>query len=334
MSASKDTLHRLFTLLRMVPRHPRGISSSELLQQLHDKGFSVGLRSVQRDLHSLSCIFPLMSNDTPPYFWSFQADAPLDLAALDSTTALTLHLAEGHLKTVLPHSILAQLEPQFVNARNYLNSIEDNGLTHWVRRVRTLPNGKALLPAHIAQDSWAQVSAALLERKQLRIQYRSRSKDDQRTLLLHPAGLVSRHAISYLLANVDGYNDIRQFALHRILHAECLDAPADEHPGFDVDDYIQNGGFNNPAPVEQVELVADVSPQIAWILNETPLSAEQRLEPLPNSDWQRLRALVADDQETLWWVFGLGENVRMWKPDTWVEEIKQKANRVRGLYEH
>lgn len=332
MSASKDTLHRLFTLLRMVPRHPRGISSSELLQQLRDKGFSVGLRSVQRDLHSLSCIFPLMSNDTPPYSWSFQADAPLDLAALDSTTALTLHLAEGHLKTVLPHSMLAQLEPQFVNARNYLNSIGDNGVSHWVRRVRTLPNGKALLAAQITQDIWPPASTALLERKQLRIQYRSRSKNDQKTLLLHPAGLVSRHVISYLLANVDGYHDIRQFALHRILHAECLDTSANQHPGFDVDGYIQNGGFNSPAPVEQVELVADVSPQIAWLLSETPLSTEQSLEPLPNSDWQRLRAWVPDDQETLWWVFGLGENIRVLEPESWAMKIRKRAADLEALY--
>lgn len=319
-------------MLRMVPRHPRGISSSELLQQLRDKRFNVSLRSVQRDLHSLSCIFPLMSNDTPPYSWSFQTDVPLDLAALDSTTALTLHLAEGHLKTVLPHSILAQLEPQFIHARNYLNSIETNGLIHWVRRVRTLPNGKALQPAQIAQDSWAQVSAALLERKQLRIQYRSRSKHDQKILLLHPAGLVSRHAISYLLANVDGYHDIRQFALHRILHTECLDTSADEHLGFDVDGYIQNGGFNNPARVEQVELVADVSPQIAWLLSETPLSPKQSLAPLENKDWQRLCARVPDDQETLWWVFGLGENIRVREPESWVGEIRKKAADLEALY--
>lgn len=179
-------------MLRMVPRHPRGISSSELLQQLRDKRFNVSLRSVQRDLHSLSCIFPLMSNDTPPYSWSFQTDVPLDLAAFDSTTALTLHLAEGHLKTVLPHSMLAQLEPQFV--------------------------------------------------------------------------------------------------------------------------------------------VADASPQVARLLSDTPLSTEQRLESLPNSDWQRLRACVADDQETLWWVFGLGENIRVLEPESWAMKIRKRAADLGALY--
>ncbi len=150
--------------------------------------------------------------------------------------------------------------------------------------------------------------------------------------MIHPAGLVSRHAISYLIGSVDGYNDLRQFALHRIRQAECLDAAARTHNDFEIDSYIRQD-LNTTAPIEQVELVADVSPQIAWLLSETPLSNEQSLKPLPDSDWQRLRATVPDDQETQWWVFGLGENVRVWEPQSWVQSIKEKVARLKAQYE-
>ncbi|WP_134460311.1 WYL domain-containing protein, partial [Pseudomonas aeruginosa] len=73
--------------------------------------------------------------------------------------------------------------------------------------------------------------------------------------------------------------------------------------------------------------------QIAWLLGETPLSTQQSLEALEGSDWKRLRAWVPDDQETLWWVFGLGENVRVHEPQSWVREIQHKADRLRCLYE-
>lgn len=82
-----------------------------------------------------------------------------------------------------------------------------------------------------------------------------------------------------------------------------------------------------------MELVADVSLQIAWLLGETPLSLEQSLEPLPSSDWQRLRAVVPDDQETLWWVFGLGENMRVREPQSWVQAIREKTARLEALYD-
>ncbi|MFP3526987.1 hypothetical protein SB912_31305, partial [Pantoea sp. SIMBA_072] len=83
-------------------------------------------------------------------------------------------------------------------ARNYLQGVGANGLADWSRRVRALPNGKTLMPAAVLPEVWAHVSSALLERRQLQVSYRSRSKNSIKPFRLHPAGLVSRHAISYL----------------------------------------------------------------------------------------------------------------------------------------
>jgi len=334
MYQAKDTLLRQLALLRLIPREPQRIASTTLLEKLSERGFSVTLRSLQRDLNKLSGPFSLQCDDSAtPYRWSFSRAALLDLAAMDTSTALALYLAEGHLMALLPQSVLDQLGPQFRKARNYLDELANNGLAHWARRVRTLPNGKALLPAEVAPKIWVEVSAALLERKQLRIHYLSRSKAELNERLIHPAGLISRHAISYLLGTVEGYADVRQFALHRIHQAECLSAPANEHPGFEIDRYIRQD-LNTAGPIEQIELIADVTPQIAWLLSETPLSSQQRLEPLEGGDWQRLCASVPNDQETLWWVFGLGENVRVYEPKEWVTAIKERARKVNALYEH
>ncbi|MEN1571660.1 WYL domain-containing protein, partial [Pseudomonas aeruginosa] len=71
---------------------------------------------------------------------------------------------------------------------------------------------------------------------------------------------------------------------------------------------------------------------MAWLLGETPLSSKQSLKPLPDSDWQRLCAVVPDDRETLWWVFGLGENVKVLEPKNWVQVIREKAAALEALY--
>jgi predicted DNA-binding transcriptional regulator YafY len=333
MSEAKDTLLRLFALLRQVPVEPQRIATTTLLEKLKDRGFSVTLRSVQRDLNRLSVPFSLQCDDSEtPYRWSFTRDAPLELSDMDAPTALALYLSESHLSATLPQSVMAQLGPQFRRARNYLDGLGRNGLAHWARRVRSLPNGKALLPAQLASQVWAKVSAALLEGKQLQVEYLSRSKAGVKSFCIHPAGLVCRHSISYLIGTVNNYTDLRQFALHRIQKAELLDAPADELKDFDLDRYIADGAFTLRQAVQRVDPIADVHPQVAWLLSETPLSVQQDLESIPGTDWQRLRAMVPLDQETLWWIFGLNNHIRVHAPCVWVEEIRLRVEGLQRLY--
>ncbi|AXO62819.1 YafY family protein [Ectopseudomonas oleovorans] len=332
MSEAKDTLLRLIALLRLIPREPGRIATTTLLEKLKDDGFSVSLRTVQRDLDRLSIPFALQRDESSASFrWSLSDKAPIDVSVMDTPTALALYLAESHLQTLLPQSVLDQLGPQFRMARDYLDNLENNGLAHWARKVRAIPNGKSLQPAQIAPQVWEQTSTALLEHKQLQISYLSRSKTELKQLRINPAGLVSRHAISYLIGSVDGYDDLRQFALHRIHQAECLDTAARAHDDFEIDSYIRQD-LNTTAPIEPVELVADVSPQVAWLLNETPLSQQQSLTPITDSQWQRLHAQVPLEQETLWWIFALNENIRIHAPLVWVEEISQRVARMNTFY--
>ncbi|HGM7185618.1 hypothetical protein [Pseudomonas aeruginosa] len=62
MSEAKDTLLRQLTLLRLIPEYPRYISSHTLHEKLHDRGYRVELRTVQRDLNRLSAPFSLTSS--------------------------------------------------------------------------------------------------------------------------------------------------------------------------------------------------------------------------------------------------------------------------------
>ncbi len=334
MSESKDLLLRSITLLQLIPHWPKSISTPDLLDKLKAEGFQINLRSLQRDLRDLSSRLAIVSDEkTRPYRWSIREGVDHGLPAQDTpSSALALYLAESHLNHLLPQSVLDLLRPQFRNARNQLDGMQHNHLAHWSRRVRSLPNGKALLPAELEPQVWTQVSSALLERRQLQVDYLSRSKGEAKCFRIHPAGLVSRHSISYLIGTVNDYDDLRQFALHRIQSAELLNEPARENEDFDVDRYIEGGAFAWRQSPHEVELIADVHPQLAWLLGETPLSHTQRLEPLQGSDWQRLRASVPLDQETLWWIFGLNDQIRVHAPQAWVEEIGRKLESLRKMY--
>ncbi|MBD3897909.1 WYL domain-containing protein [Halomonas sp. ML-15] len=330
MSEIRETLFRYLALLQLIPRSPGRISTPVLLEKLHERGFHIDTRSLQRDLRDrLSLHFPLGCDDSSkPYRWYFDRDFHCSLPALDVPSALTLVLAEEYLKGLLPPVVIGQLTPQFRDARQLLDDLEANGLSQWARRVRAIPNGKALLPAPLAEEIWQTVSQALMTHRALNVTYLSRSAEVEKQFTLHPQGLVSRHSVTYLLATVNGYTDIRQFALHRIEEASLSKAAWRESIDFDLDDYIHGGAFGYRQSPQDVTLVANVAPQVVWLLTETPLSTEQSFTPLPSSDWQRLTAEVPDDQQTLWWLMGMGTNVEVLEPDAWRQKILTTAEEI------
>ncbi|MBN3189531.1 WYL domain-containing protein [Pectobacterium brasiliense] len=335
MSDPKDRLFRHLVLLRLIPREPKSISTLELLEKIREQQFEIDLRTLQRDLVGISLYFPLLCDENRrPYHWSFLKDTPqFDLPTLDTPTALAFVFAENYLEKLLPPSVLSRLKPHFSMAQQRLQGMTHNNLALWAERVRALPNGKTLHPADVNAEVWEQVSTVLMEQRQLQIVYLSRSKGESKRLRIHPAGLVARHSVSYLIGTVDGYNDLRHFALHRIQQAALLEEPASQQDGFDIDRYIKSGAFSSRQHEQEVELVADIHPQTAWLLRETPLSHQQSLEPVPDSDWYRLHARVPQDQETLWWIFGLNDNIRVYEPDVWAQEIKKKVEKLRQMYE-
>lgn len=332
MSTPKDTLSRLLTLVQLIPRSPSVSSTTTLTEKLIERGYTVNARTVQRNLDQLAQVLPIICHDqAKPYRWSLNSN--LHLQELNPSSALAVHLAETQLGNLLPQSVTDQLKPLFSAARQHLSVLQHNGVADWVKVVRTLPNGKALQPAPIDTNVWQQVTDALLNKQQLQVNYSSRTKGAHKQLLLNPLGLVSRHTITYLVAGVNGYSDPRQFALHRILNAECTGTPAPQTPDFNLDSYIASGAFSLRQNAETVELIADIHPQQAWLLNETPLSPQQELSPLPDSDWFRLTATVPLDQETLWWIFGLNDRIRLHAPQVWVEQIRQALSNLQAFYQ-
>ena len=330
MSEIRDTLFRYLAMLQLIPRSPGRISTPVLLEKLNERGFQIDTRSLQRDLRDkIALHFPLGCDDSQkPYRWYFDREFHCNLPALDVPSALTLVLAEEYLKGLLPPVVIGQLTPQFRDARRLLDNLANNGLSQWARRVRAIPNGKALLPAPLTETTWQTVADALLNQRAIDVTYLSRSSKEEKSFTLHPQGLVSRHSVTYLLATVYSYDDIRQFAMQRIVTAHLSEVPWREVEDFDLDAYIEQGAFGYLQSKSTISLVAHIAPQVAWLLSETPLSELQRLTTLPDSDWQRLEAKVPDDQQTLWWLMGMGANIEVIEPKAWRDEIFTQAETI------
>lgn len=87
-----------------------------------------------------------------------------------------------------------------------------------------------------------------------------------------PHCLVIRHNVTYLLALVNDYDDVRQFALHRIQRLAVLNEMIYRSlPNFSVEDYVTSEAFCLPLDSKPIELKARVTKDVVWMLSETPV---------------------------------------------------------------
>ena len=71
-----DTFLRQWAMLRLVPRYPAKVDTTSLQRALEDEGFPTTARTIQRDLQTLSGLFPLMVDEREkPFGWSWAKSA-------------------------------------------------------------------------------------------------------------------------------------------------------------------------------------------------------------------------------------------------------------------
>jgi predicted DNA-binding transcriptional regulator YafY len=333
MQSQNDTLLRLLTMLRYIPQHPRQITAREITERVETDGFVVSKRTVERDLLSMSEIFPLVSNErSRPYGWSWSKDAEaFALPGMSPLQALTLELAHDHLATLLPASLLETLTPYFKCAEGVLSSGEGvKKLASWRKKVAIVPPNQPLIPPSYPEEIIEAVHSALLSEQQLEISYKSREQGETKSYPVHPLGIVQRGAVTYLVATLYDYTDIRLLAIHRIKSAQVLDQPAKLPKKFDLAKYIRQGAFGFEESGE-IKLVVRFTVPAAEHLLETPLSLDQQIEP-DQPDWVRVEATVPDTAQLRWWLLGFADQVEVLEPASLRDAFVNMSQSLHDIY--
>jgi len=328
-----DTLMRQWQMLRLIPRQPSKISTSELMQRLADEGFTTTQRTLQRDLVRMSSIYPLLCDDRDkPFGWSWSKDASLlEVPGIDSDTALAFYLAEKHLEPLLPRTTIKRLAPHFKRAEEVLDRADaDKGNPAWRNKVRVLYRGPGLKSPTIQSDVQSAVYDALLRNRRLDVEYLPRGKDEAKQYEINPLGLVLKDGLFYLVCSMWDYPDIRLLTLHRMQTASAMDIPCAAPDGFDLDDYIASGELDF-AIGGDIKLKARISRQVAIHLEERPLHDDQHLSECEDGSWL-LESTTQDTNELRWWLLGFGENIEVLEPTELREEFRRISNEMYKLY--
>lgn len=326
------TLPRVMAMLRHIPRFPRKIDTTALMERLSNAGYAISLRSIQRDLNELATILPLVADSARPQGWSWQADAEeFHLPFLDPQAAMTFHLVERYLNTLLPESTLTYLAPWFKTARAVLQA-NDHGVTHWPEKVRVLPRGLRLQSPHVDAAVHATLGEALLHERQVNIRYLQRRATEARDYVVHPLGMVVRDTVTYLVCTMWEFTDVRQLALHRMHAVTLLDTTCRRPDGFSLDSYIAGGAFGYPESSDTLALEVLFTVDAAAHLFECPLASDQRIV-VERPGIVRVSATVLDTKELRWWLLGFGDQVTVLGPAKLRDQMRTHAYNMASHYE-
>ena len=314
-----ETLLRQWAMLRLIPRHPRRIDSGTLQSALQKLGYDMTLRTIQRDLNKLSAVLPLVSDQSKPQGWWWEADAELlEIPGLDPQAALVFKMAEQYLAQVMPQSTHAALGPWFRAANGVLLN-QSGGTGVWLDKIRIIPRGQPLLPPVVDADVQAIVVQSVFDGKRIAITYTPHGALEPKEYEVNPLALVQRDQLLYIVCTLWDYQNPMLLVMHRIRSAEVLEKPSQWPEGFELDEYIREGGLGYRVG-PPITLIAELDPSIAAILLETPLSSDQVLRNLGTAD-VHLTASVADTKELRAWLRGFGHLIRVLEPPSLLEQI-------------
>lgn len=333
MPRSTETLSRQWALLRWLPRAPRHVDTPTLYERITTEGYQTTPRTIERDLEALSTIFPIRCNDaSKPFTWSWSADAEaFDLPVMDVHTALTFRLAGEYMRLLVPTATHQYLQPHLKRAAIVLGELPQAGLAAWPEKLRVIPQGLPLLPPVVDQQVLEAVHRGVLDEKRLLISYTRRGESQPKEMPVNPLGLVVRARIVYLVCTAWSYEKVIYLPLHRMHKAAVVDEPRTVPPGFDLDAFVASGAFGFLFAEQPVQLEALVDENLAEIISETPISADQRLEKQADGRW-KLIATVPYNQQLRGWVLSYGDLIEVLAPQQLRADVPQVLQRAISRY--
>jgi predicted DNA-binding transcriptional regulator YafY len=332
---------RRIQILTMVKKKGELYSTSDLLRMIKKLGFSVSLRTVERDLEFCSKA-PFLKlrfkkeEGIKDHLWYYEDDAELfNNPEISNISALAFNLVEKFLKTKLPLSAQNILNPFFKLAQNKLKSIEGKTDYKWSEKFHIQPRGQRLLPAEVKSEVLQMVFESVWKEKQFQAMYRRKWEKEAVERVVNPLGLVFQEEVIYLVCTFWKYDkktDILRLPLHRFETATPLETERIIPKDFDLDEYIAEGHLDILEKKEPIKLKLLLSEGAASHLYETKMSEDQKLIEQKNKQ-VILEATVAYTSELRWWLLSLGEYVEVLEPKDLREEFGRIVRSMASKYD-
>lgn len=258
-----DRFDRIFQLHQILASHRMPISRQDLQERLECSRATVG-RVIEdmRDFLGAPIEYDRQHNG---YYYDYQQEPTYELPGLwfNADELFALLTTQKLLSDLQP----GLLEPHLAPLRDRITSILHHqrlGHPEIGQRIRILQQAART----IRLEHFQKAATALLERRQLRVLYRSRGRDELTERDLSPQRLVYYRDNWYLDAWCHMRKDLRSFSLDRMEPRLILETRTKEIPDQQLNDYYADayGIFSGKA--DKTALIRFTPEAARWVADE------------------------------------------------------------------
>lgn len=291
---------------------------------------AVSRRTVFRDLASLQAAgVPIVYDQDRQGYHLPQRTTLLkeELTVEEVFSLLVLCQQLGDVDTGLPfqsaarnaaHKIVKQLPPP-------LREVAEQSIDSFV--IRLDPHH----PLDTSEIIYRQLTQALLERRNARIQYLSFFDGQMISTLISPYRFVYSRRAWYVIGRSSLHRSVRTFHLGRIQSVEIISSEYRIPPRFSLKRYFGLAWHLIRIPHERNEVVVHFRPPVAGNVAEVRWHSTQTLKWLDGGvlEW---RGTVEGLQEIAWWILGYGRHATVVSPPALRAIVREHALAMAAEY--
>jgi predicted DNA-binding transcriptional regulator YafY len=218
-----------------------------------------------------------------------------------------------------------QIKPLLARLTGLLGTA-DNPVEEVQRRIRIRTVGAREF--HL--EHFQAVGSALLRRKRLMIRYHSRGKDETTEREVSPQRLVHYRDNWYLDAWCHMRNELRNFSVDAIEHAEILDTRAKDVADKRLDEVLGSSYGIFSGEVLSWATLRFTAERAKWVASER-WHPNQEARVLKDGSYE-LKVPYADDRELIMDIMKYGGDCTVVSPPALVKRVVEEFERAQGRY--
>lgn len=320
-----SAFQRRLDLLDFIPRHPKKIATSRLLNLMQMNGYQqLNMRTIQRDLAAIDNLgfFGLVADKrSKPFGWSIDANwQKLNITFMDANTALAFSTLEQLADSLLPASTQKRLSAYFEKANSLLEGEQSSLISHWKNSVAMVNNALPVALPKADKQVVGIIKEALFNQKQISAKLKRYLIAKKAPVWKHyshinPLGLVYQDGIPILVCSFGSvHQKFYRFPIAYIKEVELETTPTNVAENFSFEDAKKS--------IEQVRekgqlisLEIKVKRDTPFILKGAKLSDNQTIEEIADDDEHYLlKATVKESPQLKVFLRGLGLSIEVLAP--------------------
>ena len=320
---------RQWTILREIEQaRAAGVTIDELASLC-----DVTTRTIRRDLQALEeAGFPVYddrSHDDGRTRWRLNGQAFRGLATgLTVAELCALYFSRTLLESLAGTPFRADLETAFDKLAGVLTPHMQGFLDQLPRVIATKPDPTRIADGQERQPLVARALEATIHHRQARLTYHSSSSDRTKVYTVHPYRLAYAQGALYLLAFVPEYNEVRTFAIDRVLEISLLEerfTPTDDV----ADEAFPHSLGVHSGPPEPVQV--EFSASAASYVRSREWHPSQTTENLEGGG-VRVSLNVCVDRALRSWILSFGAAARAVLPASLADDLAREHDAARARY--